>query len=43
MWFCASVLNVAERDGERKTDSIWEEQLFLIESDASFATLSRRV
>jgi hypothetical protein len=32
MWFCAAILRVAERDGERKTDSLWEEQFFLIES-----------
>ena len=33
MWFCAAVLKVAERNGERKADSLWEEQFFLIESD----------
>lgn len=33
MWFCAAVLKVAERDGERRDDSLWEEQFFLVESD----------
>jgi hypothetical protein len=33
MWFCASILKVAERDGKRRADSLWEEQVFLIETD----------
>jgi hypothetical protein len=32
MWYCAAVLKVAERDGRREPDSLWEEQFFLIES-----------
>lgn len=32
MWFCAAVLKIAERDGKRRTDSLWEEQFFLIDS-----------
>src|SRR5438270_13145443 len=33
MWFCAAILKVAERDGERRADSLWEEQFFLVETD----------
>jgi len=33
MWFCAAILKVAERDGERRPDSLWEEQFFLVEVD----------
>jgi len=33
MWFCANALKVAERDGERKATSLWEEQFFLIEAE----------
>ena len=33
MWFCAAILKVAERDGERTSDSLWEEQFFLVEAD----------
>ena len=33
MWFCAAIFRVAERDGERKPDSLWEEQFFLVEAD----------
>ncbi len=33
MWFCAAILKIAEHDGERRTDSLWEEQFFLVESD----------
>jgi len=33
MWFCAAILKVAERDGQRKADSLWEEQFFLIQTD----------
>jgi hypothetical protein len=33
MWFCASVMKIAERNGKRGTDSLWEEQFVLIEAD----------
>jgi len=32
MWFCAAIFKVAERDGKRRTDSLWEEQFFLLDS-----------
>lgn len=32
MWYCASVLSVAERNGLRDADSLWEEQFLLIEA-----------
>jgi Domain of unknown function (DUF4288) len=34
MWFCAAILKAAEHNGERRADSLWEEQFFLIESDS---------
>ena len=33
MWFCASVMKIAERNGKRGPDSLWEEQFLLIEAD----------
>ena len=32
MWYCASILWVAERNGVQDSDSLWEEQLVLIEA-----------
>lgn len=34
MWFCAATLKVAEHNGRRVGDALWEEQFFLIESDS---------
>jgi hypothetical protein len=33
MWFCACVFKVAERDGRRDADSLWEEVFLLIEAE----------
>lgn len=32
MWYCASILNVAEQDGKHLPDALWEEQFILIEA-----------
>lgn len=32
MWFCAALLRVAERNGKRDANSLWEEQFVLVES-----------
>lgn len=30
MWYCASILKIAERNGQRDSNSLWEEQFLLI-------------
>ena len=32
MWYCASILRVAERDGKQDDDSLWEAQFILIKA-----------
>lgn len=39
MWFCAAVLKVAEQNGQRQPNSLWEEQLFLLQADEEQAAL----
>jgi Domain of unknown function (DUF4288) len=33
MWYCACILKVAERNGHRDADPLWEEQFLLIKGE----------
>jgi predicted transcriptional regulator len=32
MWYCVSVLSVAQHDDKHPSDALWEEQMFLVDA-----------